>query len=216
MELTEDLSGLQQDMTGVLSAELDQSDPCGEQIAIQSATLASRVRASVVTVKLHYERWACVGKRTTNEMVEGNGTLELTLTPVVGEDGSLRLSPEVGRVDAPGLLGDLLRSGSLGESLSDKITAAVLSAVRQGGDFKAMLPPAAQGSTTLRHAQFESTGSGRILVRLEGDIRVGEDKVAALTGELQGRSLQGQERSLQERSSQESPQGSAPKAPTPR
>lgn len=198
LELTEDLSDLQQDITGVLRVELDQSDPCGEHVAIQSATLASHLQASVVVVQLHYERWACLGRQTINELVEGNGTLEVKLTPSVADDGSLHLLPEIGRVDAETRVGDLLRSGSLGEMLRDKITATVLSALRQGGDFKMMLPPAAQGSTTLRHAQFESTGSGRLLVQLEGDIRIPEDKASVLLRELQARSSQA--------SSQDSPQ----------
>jgi hypothetical protein len=39
LELTADLSDLQQNITGLLSSELDKDDRCGDRIAIESATL---------------------------------------------------------------------------------------------------------------------------------------------------------------------------------
>jgi hypothetical protein len=188
LELTADMSDLQQNITEVLRTQLDKSDRCGERIAIQSATLTPLAPASLVVAQLHFERWACFGRDTINEMVEGDGTLEVKLTPAVGEDGTLRLVSEMRRVDAEGLVGELLRSGSLGDALRGKITESVLSIVHQGGDLKATLPPAAQGYATLHHAQFEGTGSGKLMVVLDGEIRVSNEKVTALTSELQGRS----------------------------
>jgi hypothetical protein len=192
LELTADLSDLQENMTAVLRADLDKADPCGERIEVQSATLTPRLQVSAAVVQLHFERWACRGRQTMNEMVEGNGTIEVKLTLAVGDDGSLRLQPEIGPVDAEGLVGELLRSGSLGETLRDKVATSVLSAARQGANFETMLPPAAQGSATLRRAQFQGTGSGRLLVVFEGDIRLSNEKAAALiaelTAELKGRS----------------------------
>jgi hypothetical protein len=139
-----------------------------------------------------------------NEMVEGNGTIEVKLTPLVGEDASLRLASQVGHVDAEGMLGEMLRSGSLGDVLRDKITETVLATVRQGGDFKAMLPPAAQGYATLRRAQFEGTGSGKLTAVLDGEIRVPNEKATALTAELKGRTAS-------QTSSQEAPQQTVPR-----
>jgi hypothetical protein len=191
LELTSDLSDLQLNITDVLRARLDRDARCGDRIEIQSATLTPQPPASLVTAQLHFERWACgmvLGRETISEMVEGNGTLEVKLTPAVGEDGTLRLVPEMGRIDVQGLVGDLLRSGSLDDTLRDKVADSILSAVRQGEDFKTTLPAAAQGSTTLHHAGFQGTGSGRLMVVLEGEIRVSDEKVAILTSELKGRS----------------------------
>jgi|HubBroStandDraft_1064217.scaffolds.fasta_scaffold00002_89 hypothetical protein len=191
LELTSDLSDLQLNITDVLRAQLDRDARCGDRIEIQNATLTPLPPASLVTAQLHFERWACgtvLGRETTNEMVEGNGTLEVKLTPAIGEDGTLRLVPEMERVDVQGLVGDLLRSGSLHDALPDKIADSILSAVRQGEDFKTTLPAAAQGSATLRHVEFQGTGSGRLTVALEGEIRVSDDKVASLTSELKGQS----------------------------
>jgi hypothetical protein len=187
LQLTADLSDLQHNMTEVLRTQLDQSNRCGERVAIQDATLTPLAPASLVTAQLHYERWACLG-RDINEMAEGNGTIEVKLTPAVAEDGTLRLAPEIVRIDAQGLVGDLLRSGSLGEVLRDKIKDSVLVVVRPGGDLKAALPAAAQGNAALRRAEFQGTGSGRLMVVLQGEVRISNDKVSSFTGELKERS----------------------------
>ncbi len=188
LELAADLSDLQDNMTAVLRTQLNKAEPCGERIGIQNAALSPRDPATMVVVQLHYERWACFGRDTVNEMAEGNGTIEMKLTAAVGEDGTLRLVPEVARIDAAGLIGELLRSGSLGDAVRDAVAQSVLSAVRQGGDFKVNLPAAAQGYATLRHAQFEGTGAGRVIAVLDGEIRVSSEKATALTSELRGRS----------------------------
>jgi len=188
LELTADLSDLQDNMTAILRAQLNKAEPCGERIGIQTAALTPLTPASVVVVQLHYERWACFGRDTVNEMVEGNGSIEVKLTPAVGEDGTLRLTPEIVRINAQGLVGELLRSGSLGDALRDTVAQSVLSTVRQGGDFKVNLPATAQGYATLRRARFEGTGSGRLRAVLDGEIRVSNEKATALTSELKGRS----------------------------
>jgi hypothetical protein len=187
LELTADLSDLQDNMAGVLRAQLDKADRCGEQIAIQTAVLTPLPPASLVVVQLHYERWACFGKDTLNEMAEGNGTVELRLLPAVGQDGTLTLVPETRRIDAQGRVGELLRSGSLGETLRDTVTQSLLFALRRSGDFKATLPATAQGYAQLRHAQFQGTGSGKLMAVLDGEIRVSSEVATALTAELRGR-----------------------------
>ncbi|MFZ0299169.1 MAG: hypothetical protein WAM13_12535 [Candidatus Sulfotelmatobacter sp.] len=188
LELAADLSDLQDNMTAVLAAQLNKAETCGERIGIRNATLSPRDPATLVMVQLHYERWACFGRDTVNEMAEGNGTIEMKLTAAVGEDGTLRLVPQVGRIDAEGLIGELLRSGSLGDAVRDAVAQSVQSTVREGGDFKVNLPAAAQGYATLRHAQFEGTGAGRVIAVLDGEIRVSSEKATALTSELRGRS----------------------------
>jgi hypothetical protein len=125
-----------------------------------------------------------------NEIVEGNGTITVKLTPAVAEGGTLQLRAEIARVDAEGLVGELLRTGVVGEALRDKISELVLSALRQGGDFKTALPTEARSYATLGKAQFQGTGSGRLIARFDGDIRVSNENLAAVTGALQERSNQ--------------------------
>jgi hypothetical protein len=180
VELTADLSDLQQNMTEVLRQQLNRSNPCGEQVVIQTAALTPSTPASTVLTQLHYERWACFGAPgNANEMAEGNGSIEITLTPAIAEDGTLRLSPVISRVDAEGLVGDLLRSGALGETVQDTIAASVLSAVRHGSDYKTVLPAAAQGYIKLERAKFEGTGAGELSIVLDGIMQLPNNKVAA-------------------------------------
>jgi hypothetical protein len=188
LALTADLSDLQDNMTAILGAQLNKSEPCGERVGIQNATLSPKDPATLVVVQLHYERWACFGRDTVNEMAEGNGTIEVKLMAAVGEDGTLRLVPEVGRIHAEGLVGELLRSGSLGDAVRDTITQTLLSTVRQSGDFKVTLPASAREYATLRRVQFEGTGAGRLIAVLDGDIRVSNERATALTSELRERS----------------------------
>ena len=188
IELTEDLSDLQGNITEVLRTQLNKDSRCGERIAIQTAALSPSDPASLVLVQLHFERWACLG-RDVNEVVEGNGTLEVKLTPSVGESGALTLTPKIERTDAEGLIGELLRSDSLGERLRDKIAESGLFAVRQGWDLNATIPPAVRHNATLRHAQFHGAGAGRLRVVLDGEIRVSNEQLTSVIGELKAREL---------------------------
>lgn len=188
VEFTADLSDLQQNITEVLRQQLTKSDPCGEQIAVQMAVLTPATPTSTVLAQLHYERWACFGGRgNANEMAEGDGSIEVRLTPTIAEDGTLRLSPVISRVDAEGLVGDLLRSGALGESVRDTIAESVLSVVQKTSHYKTMLPTAAQGLIKLQGAHFQEMEAGDAVIVLDGSMQVPSDKVAAqIEAELTG------------------------------
>ncbi len=199
VRLTADLWDLQQNVTGVLRASVDQTDRCGEQISIQTATLEAREPASLVTAELHYERWSCgtmFGKNSLNEIVEGNGTVEVILTPTITDDGILNLVGKIGNVNASGLVGDLLSSGALGETLRDKITNSIRFILQEGDDFKAPLPGAARNYATLKRARFEATGSGKLRAVLDGEIVVSNENLTAVNKGLKERSSQAPERVL--------------------
>jgi hypothetical protein len=193
VKLTADMSDLQQTITDVLRAKLDKTDACGERIALQTAALTPQAPAGIVVAQLHYERWTCTtmfGRESMNEIVEGNGTIEVKMTPAVADDGTLRLLAQIGHIDAEGLVGELLRTGTVGEALRDKISESVLFALRQGGDLRAALPPGARSYATLRRAQFQGTGSGKLMAVLEGELRVSNENLIAITSELKERSSQ--------------------------
>jgi hypothetical protein len=187
LELTADLSDLQVNITQILRAQLNQADRCGERIAIQDATLSPSAPASLAFVRLHYERWACFGA-AVNEMVEGSGTIEVKLSPRVGEDGKLRLETALGGIHAEGLVGELLRSGSLGDTVRAKVANSLFSSMLRAGDFKTTLPASAQENAALQRAEFQGTGSGRLLLVLHGEILVSNDKVSSVTSDFEQRS----------------------------
>jgi hypothetical protein len=187
VQLTEDISDLQIAIPNVLRSQLDKNDNCGERIAILTAELTPQEQSALVVEQVHFERWTCTttfGRQNANEIVEGNGTITLKLTPAVAADGMLHVTAQITHVDAGGLVGELLRSGSLGEQMRDKTADTILAIVRQGGEFKTSLPAGARGYATLRSAQFSEAGSGRLLLKMNGDIHVPDDKLAGLTGEL--------------------------------
>jgi hypothetical protein len=191
LELTADLSELQQNMTALLSAQLDKDDKCGDRITIENATLAPADPAAVATVQLHYERWACAkvfGKQQTKRLVGGNAVVPIKLTPGVDENNTeLRLVPEVGDIQADGSLGELLRSGTLGTTVREKVQTAILNAMQKATNLSATLPPAAQPYATIENAEFKDAGAGRLTVVLDGQVRITKEQAQLLAKEVKKR-----------------------------
>ena len=190
LEMVADLIDLQQNISALLRSELDKSDPCGERIRIQRATLTPSLPASLVVTQLHFELWACettLGKRTAQEVVEGDGTISMKVTPAIQKDGSLRLVRENGVVEASGAVGEMLRTGSLGETLRERITGALLSVIQKGIDAKATLPASVRGSTTMASAKFQSGGLGNLNIILNGEIRISDEQTKLLASQLKER-----------------------------
>jgi len=191
LQFTADLAGLQENMTGLLASQLDKDDHCGDRIAIQQATLAPASPASIASVHLHYERCACVkafGKQQAERVIAGNATISVKLTPGVEKNNTeLQLTPEVGEIQADGSLGELLRSGAVSTMIRERIRTAILNAMQKGTNLSATLPPAAQAYATIENAEFRDAGSGRLLVELDGQVRVPKDKVQALTKQVKDR-----------------------------
>jgi hypothetical protein len=194
LQIKADLSDLQQNITDLLSAELDKEDHCGDRIAVQHATLTPAEPASVVVVQLHYERYACAkafGRQETKRVVGGNAVMQMKLTPAVEEDNTkVRLVPEVGPVQADGSLGQLLRSGPLGDMLRERIRNAILNALQKGTDLSATLPPAVQGYARIKNARFQDAGSGHLLVLLEGEIQITNEQIQELAKQVKERMVE--------------------------
>jgi hypothetical protein len=191
LRLTADLADLQANMTAVLSAQLDRSDRCGDRIAIQNATLAPADPASLLTTRLHYERWACVkalGKQITSRLAGGDAVVKVKITPSVEADRAVKLEPEVGEIEADGSLGELLRSGSLGDALRQKLHTSLESALEKGAaNLNATLPPAAQSYAAIRRVEFRDAGAGRLEVVLVGEIRIPAAQVPSLLDQIKQR-----------------------------
>jgi hypothetical protein len=187
LKLSADLSDVQENITGLLRSQLDRSERCGERIAIEHATLAPAEPASLLTVQLHYERWACakaLGKQITTKLAAGNGVVPVKLTPAVDGGRTVRLDPEVGTIEADGTLGELLRSGSMGEMLREKIRNGLVSAIQKGANFNATVPPALQSIATIQSVQFTNAGSGRLAIAIAGQFQVATEQVQLLLGQL--------------------------------
>jgi hypothetical protein len=186
LQLTADLSDLQLNILHVLREQLDRSESCGQRISIRQAMLTPSAPVSVLSLKLHFERWTCIrmsGQAVASELAEGDGAAEIKLTVSVAAN-TLKITPEFTRVDASGMVGDALRTGALGEDLRAAAASSLLSAIQGGSDFKVVLPPAAQSSATLQGARFQDSGAGNLIVVLGGEIKLSDEQTAVMATQL--------------------------------
>ena len=190
LQLTSDLSDLQRNLTPLLSSQMDKDDRCGERIAIKSATLTPADPASVATIQLHFERWQCakvLGRQISKRLIGGNAQVPVRLAPSVDDGASLRLTPEVGRIQADGSLGEALRSDVLRNTIQEKVQKAILNALEKSTNVGATLPPAVQGYVTIQNAAFRDAGDGRLLVVLNGEVRITQQQAQELADQVKQR-----------------------------
>jgi len=187
LKVVADLSDLQQNVTEILRSQLDRSPRCGERIQVLQATITPLAPASLVVASLHFERWVCAGQQSPTEVAGGEATIDVKLTPSVAPNTGLALASEMSRVQADGLLRDLLRSGDLGVTLRNQITAALLSALQKGANLKATLPPAAQNSATLQKAEFQDAGSDQLTMILDGQLQFSDEQTTQFAAQLKQR-----------------------------
>jgi len=185
LSLAADLGDLQAHATELLRAALDRSEPCGERIAIQRAALHPAPPIALLTVEMHFERWACakaLGRNINKRLVAGDATVRVGLTPAIESPGRARLDADVREIQADGSLGELLRSGSLGSALRDKIRSSVESALDKATDFHATLPPVLQDLVRLRSLSFSDSGGGRLVLKLDADAVISPTQFQQLRG----------------------------------
>ena len=174
LALTVDLGNFQENLTPVLAAQLNRSDRCGERLSVERAVLSPAAPSAALTAHVHYERFACVkafGKEIVKRLAGGNGVVEVNLAPSVGESG-ITLTAQVRKMDADGSLGELLRSGSLGDSIREKIAGSIESAIRKSANLKSTLPAAIENAATIRTVQFADGGAGRLWLAITGEVRL--------------------------------------------
>lgn len=172
--MTVDLGELQENLTPVLAAQLDKSERCGERLAVEKAELVPEAPGGVLKAHVHYERYACVkafGKEMTRRVVGGNGVVEVMLTPSIWEN-HIALAAEVRKIDADGSLGEVLRSGSMGDSLKQRIAGSIENAIRKSANLGNAIPPQVESVTSLESVRFADGGGGRLWLDLAGAVRL--------------------------------------------
>jgi len=187
--LTADLADLQANLTALLAAQLDRSDRCGERMSVQHAAIEPAAPSATLTATIHYERFACIkalGKEHVKRLVGGDAVVVVKLTPSFGADG-IAMASEVQRIDADGSLGDLLHSGSLGDSVKEKIANGVQSSIRKGLDLKATLPPALESAASIQTVRFVNGAEGHLWISASGAARLSAAQFQALAKQLQPR-----------------------------
>lgn len=199
LNLRADLGALQARLTPLLQAELNKPDRCGERISVQNATLVPATPAGHMAVQLHFEKWVCIkalGQESAKKLVGGDATIQVILTPRVESNATpdrtdagqaVRLDAEIGAIDADGPLGELLRSGSVGPALRDRIRDALQKAMQKSTDLEGVVPAQARRFVTIQTIAFGDRGSGRLELDLAGRLRVPGDQVSSLLEQLGNR-----------------------------
>ncbi len=199
LKYTADFSDLQQNITDVLRTQLNHSPRCGERIEIKEGMLIPQAPASIVVAHLHYEHWICPpvqgsGKASRNcppatapSRSSSSPSVESKVESGVDSNSDVRLASEISRVDADGFLRDMLLSGQLGVKLREQITASFLSIMQKGANFKTAMPPAAQELASIRKAQFQDAGAGRLTLILEGQLQLSDEQAKLFTDQLKER-----------------------------
>ncbi len=187
LDLTVDLSELQDNFTSLLRSQIESNETCGQRIALVETSLTPATPTGQVRVRIHFERWMCsrsTGQAVTSELAESDGTVELKLTTAVDSSNRLKIETAIGRIDASGMLAESLRSGALGDDLRDAVSQSVLSAALAGLDFKTALPAALQNSAAIQKARFQELGVGGLSVVLEGKIELSDAQADQLANQL--------------------------------
>ena len=186
LELSSALTDVQQNITAIMSSALDSWPQCGERIAVRQAELTPESPAALLVLHLHYERWACgrfAGQTMASELAQSDSGVELKLTPGLDKSG-LKLAAEFQRIAADGMLGESLRSGSLGDYLREKVSQSLISALRVGADLKTTLPAAVQDYATLESLRFQDAGAGTVSAVLDGQIQISDQQANLLASQL--------------------------------
>jgi hypothetical protein len=187
LALAVDLADLQAHARQMLAAQLDRSQPCGERLTILDAALQPTQPTAALTAKMHFERWTCaklMGRTINKRLVGGDGNVRVELMPVVEAGTRVRLEAEVRDIQADGSLGQLLRSGSLGAELKEKIRSSVQSALDKATDFRATLPAVLQDLVRLRSVSFHGAGEGRLELTIDAEASISPGQLEKLRAEV--------------------------------
>jgi hypothetical protein len=179
LALTVDLGGFQEHLTPILAAHLNRSDRCGDRLSVERAVIAPTAPSGLLTANVNFERYGCVkafGKEITKRLVGGKGVIAVNLTPSVAEN-EIEIDAEVRKIDAGGSLGEVLRSGSFGDSIRQKIADSVESSIRKAAKLKSTLPAALEQAVSIETVQFADGGSGRLWLTIAGEVRLSAEEL---------------------------------------
>jgi hypothetical protein len=179
LALTVDLGDFQEHLTPILAAHLNRSDRCGDRLSVERAVIAPTAPSGLLTANVNFERYGCVkafGKEITKRLVGGKGVIAVNLTPSVAEN-EIEIDAEVRKIDAGGSLGEVLRSGSFGDSIRQKIADSVESSIRKAAKLKSTLPAALEQAVSIETVQFADGGSGRLWLTIAGEVRLSAEEL---------------------------------------
>jgi len=185
LNMRADLGDLQTHLTPLLQSEINRSERCGERISVQNATLTPAEPAAHLAVQLHFEKWICIKAigDSAKKLLAADGTVNVVMTPRLEETASgkaVRLDADIGTIEAGGPLGELLRSGTVGTVLRDKIRDAFLKAIQKSTDLDGVMPAEAKRFVSLQSITFVDGGFGRLALDITGQLKVSGEQVSTV------------------------------------
>jgi hypothetical protein len=180
LSATVDLGGFQEHLTPILAAQLNRSERCGERLSVEKAALAP---SGLLTATVHFERFGCakaLGKEIVKRLVGGNANVEVNLTPSVN-DNHIAIAAEVRKIDADGSLGEMLKSGSFGDSIKQKIATSIESSIQKSANLKSTLPAGMEEIAKLQSIRFADSGGGGLWLVIEADLHLTAEQFQGLS-----------------------------------
>ncbi len=186
LQIAVDLSELQRNTAYLLRSQINQGRACGERLVLREASIAPATPATLVTLRLHYERWSCIQAlgQGGQELAEGEGSVQVKLSPAVDKANSLKLTAEFAHIDASGAMEQSLRSGDLGDDLRDRLSQSMLAVMQAGVNFEKVLPAAVRNLAVVQSAKFENSGIGRMAVVFDGQMQISDAQANAMATQL--------------------------------
>ena len=182
------LGALQRQIVPILQSQWKQDNRCGERITLLDAALTPDPPAARLLAHIHFEKWGCAkafGKEITKKLLAGDGTVDVRLTPSVeapSASPTVHLEAEVLTLEANGELGELLRSGSFGDALRDKIRRTLAEDIEKAARFDRALPPALREVITLQFVRFAKRGESDLYLQADAAARLDPAQIQSLTG----------------------------------
>ena len=99
-------------------------------------------------------------------------------------ENHIALTAEVRKIDADGSLGEMLRSGSFGDSIRQKIATSIESSIQKSADLKSTLPGGMESVATLKAIQFADGGNGRLWLTIDGDLHLSAEQFRGLAKQM--------------------------------
>jgi hypothetical protein len=185
IEVMEDLGDLQSNFNDVLRAQVNAMPRCGERVEVRETTMDVAAPVSVVDAQIYVERWVCT-RMSTDLVAQGNARVEVKVTPVVDANGAIGMKTELGRVAGDKFVTGLVTSDTLGDTLREKIAAAMVTAMKSA-DFGSTLPPAGAAAAKAQSARFASVTGGNLGVIVDGEMKIVDEQAATLAKQLKER-----------------------------
>lgn len=182
-DIVADLADFRAQLGPIVRAKMNRDDDCDAKLRVDTVEFLAEPPVATLVATAHYEKWACfLGAKT--RLFEQNGEVQVTVTPEVNDD-AIAVRFAVTRVDADGVLGELLRTSIFGPWITEQIEQAFPKSLTVGR-LRSALPPALKDvPATLSDVSMQDGGAGTPAIRGTLRLTIAADQLLAMRDALQ-------------------------------